>query len=55
MSDVKKIEPTVSTELTDSHEDQYQLNYIVNFYNCPIEKVVVKQTGKPTDPDDPGK
>jgi hypothetical protein len=34
-------------------EEQYQLNYIVNFNNCHIDTVNIKQTGKPSDPEDP--
>lgn len=40
---------------TEPGTEEYTLNYIVNFNNCVFnEKVVIKQTGKPTEDDPPG-
>lgn len=49
-------EKTVEVQNTTEPEtEEYALNYIVNFNNCVFnEKVMVNQTGKPTEDDPPG-
>ena len=41
-------------EVLTEEPEVYQLNYIVNFYNCTVTNLHLQQTGKPSDPEEPG-